>query len=165
MNNHHLNNKLKTKEELTLLVNRFRKGGKRIVLANGCFDLLHVGHIRYLMEAKEIGDILIVGLNSDQSTRTLKGSARPIFSQEERAEILAALTCIDYITIFHELSVEDLLLTLKPDIHAKGTDYTTETVPEADVVHSYGGKVAIVGDPKNHSSKEILKNLQRMDKK
>lgn len=165
MNNHHLNNKLKTKEELTLLVNRFRKGGKRIVLANGCFDLLHVGHIRYLMEAKEIGDILIVGLNSDQSTRTLKGSARPIFSQEERAEILAALSCIDYITIFHELSVEDLLLTLKPDIHAKGTDYTTETVPEADVVRSYGGKVAIVGDPKNHSSKEILKNLQRMDKK
>ncbi len=165
MNNHHLNNKLKTKEELTLLVNRFRKGGKRIVLANGCFDLLHVGHIRYLMEAKEIGDILIVGLNSDQSTRTLKGSARPIFSQEERAEILAALICIDYITIFHELSVEDLLLTLKPDIHAKGTDYTTETVPEADVVRSYGGKVAIVGDPKNHSSKEILKNLQRMDKK
>jgi len=165
MNNHHLNKKLKTKEELILLVNRFRKGGKRIVLANGCFDLLHVGHIRYLMEAKEIGDILIVGLNSDQSTRTLKGSARPIFSQEERAEILAALSCIDYITIFHELSVEDLLLTLKPDIHAKGTDYTTETVPEADVVRSYGGKVAIVGDPKDHSSKEILKNLQRMDKK
>jgi len=172
MNNHHLNNKLKTKEELTLLVNRFRKGGKQIVLANGCFvlangcfDLLHVGHIRYLMEAKEIGDILIVGLNSDQSTRTLKGSARPIFSQEERAEILAALSCIDYITIFHELSVEDLLLTLKPDIHAKGTDYTTETVPEADVVRSYGGKVAIVGDPKEHSSKEILKNLQRIDKK
>ena len=165
MNNHHLNNKLKTKKELTLLVNRFRKGGKRIVLANGCFDLLHVGHIRYLMEAKETGDILIVGLNSDQSTRTLKGSARPLFSQEERAEILAALRCIDYITIFHELSVEDLLLTLKPDIHAKGTDYTTETVPEADVVRSYGGEVAIVGDPKNHSSKEILKNLQRMDKK
>lgn len=164
MNNDLLNKKLKTQEELILLVNQFREEGKQIVLANGCFDLLHVGHIRYLMGAKEIGDVLIVGLNSDQSTRNLKGSTRPIFSQEERAEILAAFGCIDYITIFHELTVENLLLALRPHIHAKGTDYTTESVPEAAIVRSYGGEVAIVGDPKNHSSKEILKNLQRTGK-
>lgn len=161
MNNNLLNKKLKTQKELTLLANKFREEGKRIVLANGCFDLLHVGHIRYLIGAKQIGDILVVGINSDQSTRTLKGPARPIFSQEERAEILAAISCIDYITIFNELTVENLLLALRPNIHAKGTDYTRESVPEAAIVRSYGGEVAIVGDPKDHSSKEILKKFTK----
>lgn len=157
---HYLTQKLKSREELPPLANQFRKEGKRIVLANGCFDLLHVGHIRYLIGAKELGDVLVVGVNSDQSIRLLKGPPRPLFPEEERAEILAALACIDYITIFPELTVEGLLLALKPDIHAKGTDYTEESVPEARVVRSYGGRVAIVGDPKNHSSSEIISGVK-----
>ncbi|MGA1875747.1 MAG: adenylyltransferase/cytidyltransferase family protein [bacterium] len=158
---HHLHEKLKTGKELVCLINRLRLEGKKIVLANGCFDLLHVGHIRYLTGAKRLGDILIVAINSDSSTRLLKGPSRPIFPQEERAEILSALSCIDFVTIFHELTVERLLLTIKPDIHAKGTDYTQESVPEAAIVRSYGGNVAIVGDPKDHSSSQILKELKR----
>jgi len=156
----YLTQKLKSREELPPLADQLRREGKRIVLANGCFDLLHVGHIRYLIGAKELGDVLLVGVNSDQSIRLLKGPPRPLFPQEERAEILAALTCVDYITIFPELTVECLLLTLKPDIHAKGTDYTEESVPEAVVVRSYGGRVAIVGDPKNHSSSEIISGVK-----
>jgi len=155
-----LASKLKLREELPPLVDRLRHEGKRIVLANGCFDLLHVGHIRYLAGAKELADILIVGVNSDQSIRLLKGPPRPLFPQEERAEILAALACIDYLTIFPELTVEALLLALKPDIHAKGTDYTEESVPEAAIVRSYGGRVAIVGDPKNHSSSKIISGVK-----
>ena len=157
---HYLALKLKEREELPPLADQLRREGKRIVLANGCFDLLHVGHIRYLMGAKELGDVLVVGVNSDQSIRLLKGPPRPLFPQEERAEILAALACIDYITIFPERTVEELLLALKPDIHAKGTDYTVESVPEAAVVRSYGGRVAIVGDPKDHSSSEIISGVK-----
>lgn len=151
--------KIKTLDELVPIVAQGRGEGKKIVLTNGCFDLIHVGHIRYLISAKKLGDVLIVGLNSDYSTRTLKGSPRPLFPDHERAEILEAISCIDYITIFNDLTVEKLLLTIKPDIHAKGTDYTEQTVPEASIVHSYGGRVAIVGDPKDHSSSEIIKKL------
>lgn len=133
---------------------------KVIVLANGCFDLLHVGHIRYLEGAKQMGDVLIVGLNNDSSVRTLKGLGRPVMPDLERAEILAAFSCVDYVVIFEDLTVENLLLRLKPDVHCKGTDYTTETVPEKDIVRSYGGRVAIVGDPKNHSTRDLIRTLE-----
>jgi len=132
-----------------------RKKGARIVLANGCFDVLHVGHIRYLEGARLLGDLLIVGINSDEQVRALKGEPRPFVPERERAEIIAALRAVDYVTIFPEFTVEALLRTLRPDVHAKGTDYTEETVPERDVVRSYGGRVAIVGDPKDHSSTEM----------
>jgi len=136
-----------------------RVDGACIVLANGCFDVLHVGHIRYLEAARELGDILIVAINSDEQARLLKGKDRPILPQDHRAEIVSSLEAVDLVTIFTEPTVTDLLLALKPDIHAKGTDYTEETVPERDVVRSFGGRVAIVGDPKNHSSSEIIEKL------
>lgn len=126
------------------------------MLANGCFDVLHVGHIRYLEAAKTLGDLLIVGVNSDEQTRRLKGNGRPLVSQDQRAQIISALEAVDFVTIFDEPTVEQLLLALKPDVHAKGTDYTEDTVPERNVVRSFGGRVAIVGDPKNHSSSEII---------
>ncbi len=132
-----------------------RKKGARIVLANGCFDVLHVGHVRYLEGARLLGDLLIVGINSDEQVRALKGEPRPFVPERERAEIIAALRAVDYVSIFPEFTVEALLRTLRPDVHAKGTDYTEETVPERDVVRSYGGRVAIVGDPKDHSSTEM----------
>jgi len=130
--------------------------GSRVVLANGCFDVLHVGHVRYLAGARELGDILVVGINSDEQVAIQKGPGRPVLPAIERAEIVAALESVTYVTIFDEPTVEQLLLTLKPDVHAKGTDYTTESVPERDVVRSYGGQVAIVGDPKDHSTTEII---------
>ena len=133
-----------------------RESGARIVLANGCFDVLHVGHVRYLAGARELGDILVVGINSDEQVAIQKGPGRPVLPAIERAEIVAALESVTYVTIFDEPTVEQLLLTLKPDVHAKGTDYTTESVPERDVVRSYGGQVAIVGDPKDHSTTEII---------
>lgn len=136
-----------------------RENGARIVLANGCFDVLHVGHVRYLAGASELGDLLIVGINSDQQVAAQKGSGRPVLPAEERAEIVSALESVSYVTIFDEPTVEQLLLALKPDVHAKGTDYTTDTVPERDVVRSYGGHVAIVGDPKDHSTSEIISRI------
>jgi len=136
-----------------------RKQGARIVLANGCFDVLHVGHIRYLEAAKALGDLLIVGINSDEQARRLKGEGRPVLSQDQRAEIVASLEAVDFVTVFNEPTVEELLLAIKPDIHAKGTDYTVDSVPERDVVRSFGGRVAIVGDPKNHSSSELIEKL------
>lgn len=136
-----------------------RKNGQRIVLANGCFDVLHVGHVRYLEAAKALGDLLIVGINSDEQAHRLKGADRPFVSQDQRAEIISAIEAADLVTIFSEPTVNELLLALKPDIHAKGTDYTEESVPERDVVRSYGGRVAIVGDPKDHSSSEIIEKL------
>jgi len=148
-----------TREELVERVATARENGARIVLANGCFDVLHVGHVRYLAGARELGDVLIVGINSDQQVAAQKGSGRPVLPAEERAEIVAALESVTYVTIFDEPTVEELLLTLKPDVHAKGTDYTTDTVPERDVVRSYGGQVAIVGDPKDHSTSEIISRL------
>jgi rfaE bifunctional protein nucleotidyltransferase chain/domain len=148
-----------TRAELVERVAAARENGARVVLANGCFDVLHVGHVRYLAGAKELGDVLIVGINSDQQVTAQKGPGRPVLPAEERAEIVAALESVTYVTIFDEPTVEQLLLALKPDVHAKGTDYTTDTVPERDVVRSYGGQVAIVGDPKDHSTSEIISRL------
>jgi rfaE bifunctional protein nucleotidyltransferase chain/domain len=133
-----------------------RKGGARVVFANGCFDLLHVGHVRYLEAAKGLGDLLVVGVNSDEQVRRLKGEGRPFVPERERAEVIASLRAVDYVTVFHEPTVTELLLALRPDIHAKGTDYTEESVPERDVVRSFGGRVQIVGDPKDHSSTEMF---------
>ena len=144
------------REELANHIASARTAGARIVLANGCFDVLHVGHIRYLAGARQLGDILVVGINSDEQVAIQKGPARPVMPANERAEIVAALESVTFVTIFNEPTVEQLLLTLKPDVHAKGTDYTTESVPERDVVRSYGGRVAIVGDPKDHSTTEII---------
>ena len=148
-----------TREELAQRITAARESGARIVLANGCFDVLHVGHVRYLTSARELGDILVVGINSDEQVALQKGAGRPVMTATERAEIVAALESVTYVTIFHEPTVEQLLLTLKPDVHAKGTDYTTDSVPERDVVRSYGGHVAIVGDPKDHSTTEIIAKL------
>src|SRR5918998_1142566 len=145
-----------TREELMKRVASAREAGARIVLANGCFDVLHVGHVRYLAGARELGDMLIVGINSDEQVAIQKGPGRPVLPAVERAEIVAALEPVTYVTIFDEPTVEQLLLALKPHVHAKGTDYTTETVPERDVVRSYGGEVAIVGDPKDHSTTEMI---------
>ena len=138
-----------------------RKGGARVVFANGCFDLLHVGHVRYLEAAKGLGDLLVVGVNSDEQVQRLKGEGRPFVSERERAEVIASLRAVDYVTVFHEPTVTELLLALRPDIHAKGTDYTEESVPERDVVRSFGGRVQIVGDPKDHSSTEMLRDVNR----
>ena len=148
-----------SREELIRQVASTRESGARIVLANGCFDVLHVGHVRYLHGASRLGDVLIVGINSDEQVAIQKGAGRPVMPANERAEIVAALESVTYVTIFDEPTVEQLLLALKPDVHAKGTDYTTDTVPERDVVRSYGGQVAIVGDPKDHSTTAIIARL------
>lgn len=142
--------------ELLARVKARREQGARVVLANGCFDVLHVGHVRYLEGAKAEGDLLVVGINSDKQVATLKGAGRPLMGEQERAEIVAALEPVDMVTIFDEPTVTELLLALKPDVHAKGTDYTEDTVPEREVVRGYGGRVAIVGDPKNHSTSQLI---------
>lgn len=152
--------KIKTFEEIKKIAEKLRKDGKTIVLANGCFDIIHVGHIRYLKEAKSYGDVLIVAINSDSSVKKLKGPNRPIMPDEERAEIVASLYFVDYVFIFDDTRVDKILLELKPDFQAKGQDYTVETVPERETVESYGGRVIICGDPKNHSSTEIIKKLK-----
>ena len=133
-----------------------RKMGANIVLANGCFDLMHVGHIRYLAGAKALGHILVVGVNSDRQARALKGEGRPFMPENERAEIVSALRFVDLVTIFDEPTVEELIRAIRPDFHAKGTDYTFENVPEREIVRELGGKVAIVGDRKDHSSTELI---------
>jgi D-glycero-beta-D-manno-heptose 1-phosphate adenylyltransferase len=142
--------------ELLARVAAGRKEGARVVLANGCFDVLHVGHVRYLQGAKAEGDLLVVGVNSDKQVTALKGAGRPLMGERERAEIVAALEPVDLVTIFDEPTVTNLLLALKPEVHAKGTDYTEDTVPEREVVRGYGGRVAIVGDPKNHSTSQLI---------
>jgi rfaE bifunctional protein nucleotidyltransferase chain/domain len=147
------------REELLARIASARESGARIVLANGCFDVLHVGHVRYLAGARALGDVLVVGINSDARVAQLKGAGRPVLPATERAEIVASLESVTYVTIFAEPTVTELLLALKPDVHAKGTDYTEETVPERAVVRSYGGRVAIVGDPKDHSKSAILSRL------
>ncbi|HEX3319675.1 MAG TPA: adenylyltransferase/cytidyltransferase family protein [Terriglobales bacterium] len=152
-------NKIVTRDQLRARVEEWRKGDNRIILANGCFDLLHVGHVRYLQAAKQLGGKLIVAVNSDASVRALKGDGRPVMPDHERAEILAALEPVDSVVIFSEPDVRALLNEVRPDIQAKGTDYTPESVPERDVVISYGGRVAIVGDQKDHSATEIIHNL------
>ena len=148
--------KVQSAEALAETVERLKAQGRRIVFANGCFDLLHVGHIRYLREARALGDILIVAVNDDASARILKGEGRPWMTQEDRLEILSALSCVDYLVAFGEGDVSRLLRLLKPHVHAKGTDYTVETVPERDVVLEYGGETAITGDPKTRSSTELM---------
>lgn len=146
-----------SREALTNAVQEIRLRGKTIVLTNGCFDLLHVGHIRYLQGAAALGDVLIAAINSDLQVRALKGNGRPAMPERERAELIASLRFVDYVTIFDEPTVKELILALRPDFHAKGTDYTIETVPEREIVHAVGGRVVIVGDPKNHSSTKLLK--------
>lgn len=141
----------------------WRNSGGAIILANGCFDLLHVGHVRYLRAAKQLGGKLIVAVNSDESVRALKGEGRPLIPAEERAEILAALEDVDAVVIFPERDVRALIHELHPDVQAKGTDYTADSVPERDAVRQYGGRVEIVGDPKDHSATEIIRT--RLDRK
>jgi len=147
------------RSELIKAVEAARSRHERIVFANGCFDILHAGHVRYLVAAKALGDLLIVAINSDEQARLLKGEGRPLLPQDQRAEIVSSLEAVDFVTIFDEPTVTELLLALKPDIHAKGTDYTEDTVPERDVVRSFGGRVAIAGDPKNHSSTQMIEKL------
>jgi D-glycero-beta-D-manno-heptose 1-phosphate adenylyltransferase len=137
-------------------VARLRASGLTVVLANGCFDLFHVGHVRYLAGAKALGDLLVVAVNSDEQARQLKGERRPLVPERERAELVASLRCVDLVTIFNEPTVEGLVRAIRPDFHAKGTDYTVDTVPERDIVRECGGTVAIVGDPKDHSSTELF---------
>lgn len=138
-----------------------RANGAKIILTNGCFDLFHVGHIRYLAGAKALGGVLVVGINSDEQVRKLKGENRPFMPENERAEIVSALSFVDFVTIFNEPTVTELIRAICPDFHAKGTDYTTETVPEREIVKEYGGQVAIVGDPKDHSSTELIQKVGR----
>jgi D-glycero-beta-D-manno-heptose 1-phosphate adenylyltransferase len=148
-----------TDAELTSAIERDRSEGKTIAFANGCFDLLHVGHVRYIQAASREADRLVVAINDDDSVAALKGSGRPILQAAERAELVAALKGVDYVTIFHEPDVTPLLLALKPDVHCKGTDYTTDTVPERETVRAYGGRIAIVGDPKDHSTRDLLARI------
>jgi D-glycero-beta-D-manno-heptose 1-phosphate adenylyltransferase len=150
-----------SREQLAERIARDRGEGRTIAFANGCFDLLHVGHIRYLQSAAAEADRLIVAINDDESVRTLKGKGRPVLAAEHRAELVAALRGVDYVVIFPEPTVGPLLETLKPDVHCKGTDYTTDTVPERDIVRAYGGRVAIVGDPKDHSTRDLLAHIDR----
>ncbi len=151
--------KLYTLSQLTKIIQEHKKRGQKVVLANGCFDLIHVGHIRYLKESKKKGDILVLALNSDSSIRKLKGEGRPILNQKERAVIASSFYFIDYITFFDEPNVEKVLLALKPDIHAKGSDYTEETVPEKETVKGYGGTIAITGGPKIKSTSQLIKEI------
>ncbi len=149
--------KILTRDQLRSRIADWRRAGERIILTNGCFDLLHVGHVRYLRAAQALGGRVVVAVNSDQSVRRLKGDDRPVMPAEERAEILAALEPVDAVVIFDEPDVRALIRELRPDIHAKGTDYTAESVPEHDEVVACGGRVEIVGDPKDHSATEIIK--------
>jgi D-glycero-beta-D-manno-heptose 1-phosphate adenylyltransferase len=153
------NSRIIKRSELSHIVNKLRTEGRSIVLANGCFDIIHVGHVRYLEGAARMGDILIVGINSDGQVRQLKGKGRPFQNETERAEIIASMASVDHVTIFDEPTVEELIAIIRPDVHAKGTDYTEESVPEREFVLAYGGRVAIVGDPKDHSSTELISNI------
>lgn len=146
--------------ELVAVIERERAAGRTIAFANGCFDVLHVGHVRYLAGAAREADVLVIGVNGDSSVHTLKGGNRPIMPEKERAELIASLRMVDYVTIFPERTPERLIEALRPDVHCKGTDYTTESVPEATLVRSYGGRVAIVGDPKEHSSTALMGKLR-----
>lgn len=150
--------KIVTREQLRELVAEWRRAGHRVTLANGCFDLLHVGHVRYLEAAKKLGGRLVLAVNSDESVRVLKGAGRPLMPASERAEILAALAAVDAVVIFSEPDVRALVREIRPDVHAKGTDYTADTVPERDLVIECGGRVEIVGDAKNHSASEIIRS-------
>lgn len=151
--------KVLSAKKLDKIVEEQKALGRRIVFANGCFDVLHVGHIRYLTEARSMGDILIVAVNDDLSARMLKGKERPWMSEADRLEILASLSCVDYLVLFSDRDVSRLLRLYKPHVHAKGTDYTVDSVPEREVVLEYGGKIAITGDPKTRSSSKVIARL------
>lgn len=157
--------KLKTRNGLEAVVEKLRRRGKKIVLANGCFDLLHVGHARYLAEARSMGDVLIVAVNGDRSVRRLKGKGRPLMPAPARAELVAGFESADYVIIFPEFNVERLLRAIRPDVHVKGGDYTADTVPERDVVKSYGGRVAIAGGPKVRSTRGIIRRVRRLQRR
>jgi len=148
-----------SESQLVEAVARDRAAGKSVAFANGCFDLLHVGHVRYLQGAAAEGDRLIVAVNDDRSVAGLKGEGRPILTASDRAELVAALRCVHYVVVFGDATVERLLLLVKPDVHCKGTDYTVESVPERAVVAGYGARTAIVGDPKSHATRELLKRI------
>jgi rfaE bifunctional protein nucleotidyltransferase chain/domain len=154
--------KIVSREELAALLSEHRARGQRIVLANGCFDLLHVGHLRYLQGARREGDVLIVAINSDASMRPLKGDGRPILPEGARAQLVAGVAAVDYVTIFSEPDVVALLNALRPDVHAKGTDYTVDTVPERETAKQLGVRIAIVGDPKDHSTAGLLTRLRSL---
>ena len=147
------------RDEITSLAAEVRARNISIILTNGCFDLIHVGHIRYLNAAKELGGFVIAAINSDRQVLRLKGAGRPFIPELERAEIVAAIRSVDAVTIFDDPTVEELILAIRPDIHAKGTDYTTESVPEREIVRRYGGRVEIVGDPKDHSSTDLIRTV------
>jgi rfaE bifunctional protein nucleotidyltransferase chain/domain len=151
--------KIKNLPELRQILAAARSEKRMVVFGNGCFDLIHVGHIRYLEGAKALGNLLVVAINSDASVRAIKGEGRPLQPESERAEIIASFACVDYVILFDELTVAPLLEELRPDIHAKGTDYTPDSVPERETVSRYGGKVAIVGDPKDHSSRDLIGSI------
>jgi rfaE bifunctional protein nucleotidyltransferase chain/domain len=153
--------KIVSRDELIRRAADERAARRTLAFANGCFDLLHVGHIRYLESAAREADVLVVAINDDESVRTLKGSGRPILPAADRAELVAALRCVDYVVIFSEPTVGPLLTALRPDVHCKGTDYTVETVPEREIVKAYGGRTAIVGDPKDHSTRDLLSRIAR----
>ena len=152
--------KIGTLEEVAARLAEARAAGRSVALANGCFDVLHVGHVRYLEGARREADLLVVGVNGDESVRRLKGPGRPVMPEDDRAELVAALRWVDLVLVFREDDVGRLLLALRPDVHCKGTDYTPETVPEREVVRSYGGRVAIVGDPKDHDTRALLRKLR-----
>jgi rfaE bifunctional protein nucleotidyltransferase chain/domain len=155
-----MNAPILTESELAAALEQERQQGKTIAFANGCFDVLHVGHLRYLQDAARTADVLVVGVNGDGSVRQLKGAGRPVMPEAERAELIAAIRGVGYVTVFHDRSPAHLLRTLKPDFQCKGTDYTADSVPEAEIVRGYGGKVVIVGDPKDHSTTELLKRMK-----
>ena len=148
-----------TVREAQALSRELKAAGKALVLANGCFDLIHVGHVRYLMDAKRLGDVLVVGVNSDSSVRRLKGVGRPLMDEEERAEIVSALAPVDYVVVFDDDTADQLIAEIRPDVHAKGTDYTPESVPERAAVAAAGGRVAIAGGPKAHSTRDIIATI------
>jgi rfaE bifunctional protein nucleotidyltransferase chain/domain len=147
--------------ELAKKIEELKKQGKKVIFANGCFDLLHVGHVRYLRGAKALGDVLVLAINSDASVRRLKGRERPLLSLEDRLGILSAFEMIYFVTAFEDDTVSPLLLKLKPNVQVKGTDYTPDTIPEKDTVASFGGEVAVVGDPKDHASKNLIQEILR----
>ena len=149
-----------TLAEAQARVGEARRAGQTIALANGCFDVLHVGHVRYLQGARAQADVLVVGVNADASVQRLKGPGRPVLGEADRALLVAAVRAVDHVVVFAEDDVTRLLLALRPDVHCKGTDYTPETVPERDVVRSYGGRVAIVGDPKRHDTRSLLRRIR-----
>ncbi|MGD0099877.1 MAG: adenylyltransferase/cytidyltransferase family protein [Acidobacteriota bacterium] len=151
--------KIKSIQEMKGIVSKAHALKQKVVFANGCFDLLHAGHVRYLESARKLGDMLIVGVNGDVSVAALKGEGRPLQSEGDRAEILASMECVDYVLLFNAPTVDDILREMMPDVHAKGTDYAPENVPERETVLAYGGQVAITGDPKDHSTRDLIQEI------